>query len=622
MGNAIRAMESIYHIMVLWSNAIDQKDYILQDLKSQFEIYKVFNVHWDKEKFLDNYTVFYAHSQKHLSFSQYRNLLRGKIFHCGDEDFVAIIFKDNAPVFETRKTSSGERKVNTRVFDKKTQYRELTGGGHKVHSSDDAWETNKDLTLMFGLNTEDFIQHYSPSTEVESFEGNCIGVGGYSSIQQLFYVLNNTVQYVVLRNYECLPDEYTVEGHGDIDLLVENKNYIAYLTLARPVFPESYRVYHILNIAGQDIPFDFRNVGDDYYDKSWEESILKNRIFIKSLFYVPCVEDQFYSLMYHAYIQKHEVKQDYIPKLTDLGKALGVDYRDDQELAIKLLDHFLQENKYEYIRPQDKSVVYNVKNLQISDYALRFGSFIKRVDENGTNGYVYQSLVYEKENSFVKIGTPWLIDNEALFLKKLTKYECFPHLISEEFEENMKMIEISRVAGSNFTDFFKDIKHQRKSYICSFIDEAIKVLLILNEHNICHRDFLPSNVLISDVDGRCKVGLIDFGWAIENGGNDVAHPLHLGGYYRAKDRDSDLYTLGSMLMEQWYDLPYIRRIAKVLRSNEALGVSEQKQALMMAMKKMSGLFTPYEELRLFLRRHQRPRMILNALKQKMSKLRG
>lgn len=622
MGNAIRAMESIYHIMVLWSNAIYQKDYILQDLKSQFEIYKVFNVHWDKEKFLDNYTVFYAHSQKHLSFSQYRNLLRGKICHCGDEDFVAIIFKDNAPVFETRKTSSGERKVNTRVFDKKTQYRELTGGGHKVHSSDDAWETNKDLTLMFGLNTEDFIQHYSPSTEIESFEGNCIGVGGYSSIQQLFYVLNNTVQYVVLRNYECLPDEYTVEGHGDIDLLVENKNYIAYLTLARPVFPESYRVYHILNIAGKDIPFDFRNIGDDYYDRIWEENILQNRIFIKSLFYVPCVEDQFYSLMYHAYIQKHEVKQDYIPKLTDFGKVLGVDYRDDLQIAIKLLDHFLQENKYEYIRPHDKSVVYNEKNLQISDYALRFGHFIKRVNEKGDNGYVYQSLVYEKDDSFVKIGTPWLIDNEAHYLRRLEKFDCFPHLISECLQGELKMIEISRVAGSNFTDFFKDINHQRKAYICSFIDEAIKVLLILNEHNICHRDFLPSNVLISDVDGRCKVGLIDFGWAIENGGNDVAHPLHLGGYYRAKDRDSDLYTLGSMLMEQWYDLPYIRRIAKVLRSNEALGVSEQKQALMMAMKKMSGLFTPYEELRLFLRRHQRPRMILNALKQKMSKLRG
>ena len=615
-------MESIYHIMVLWSNAIYQKDFILQDLESQFEIYKVFNVHWDKEKFLDNYTVFYAHSQKHLSFSQYRNLLRGKIFHCGDEDFVAIIFKDNAPVFETRKTSSGERKVNTRVFDKKTQYRKLTGGGHKVHSSDDAWETNKDLTLMFGLNTEDFIQHYSPSAEIESFEGNCIGVGGYSSIQQLFYVLNNTVQYVVLRNYECLPDEYTVEGHGDIDLLVENKNYITYLTLARPVFPESYRVYHILNIGGRDVPFDFRNVGDDYYDRLWEENILQNRIFIKSLFYVPCVEDQFYSLMYHAYIQKREVKQDYIPKLTDFGKALGVDYRDDKELAIQLLDHFLQENKYEYIRPQDKSVVYNVKNLQISDYALRFGSFIKRVDENGTNGYVYQSLVYEKENSFVKIGTPWLIDNEALFLKKLAKYECFPHLISESFEGEQKMIEISRVVGVTFTDFFKDIKHQRKAYIRSFIDEAIKVLLILNEHNICHRDFLPSNILIADVGGRCRVGLIDFGWATENGKNDVAHPLHLGGHYRAKDRDSDLYTLGSMLMEQWYDLPYIKRIAKVLRSNEALEVSQQKLTLMEAKNHISGLFTPYEELRLFLRRHQRPRMIINALRQTKSNLKG
>ena len=181
------------------------------------------------------------------------------------------------------------------------------------------------------------------------------------------------------------------------------------------------------------------------------------------------------------------------------------------------------------------------------------------------------------------------------------------------------MIEISRVAGSNFTDFFKDIKHQRKAYIRSFIDEAIKVLQILNDHNICHRDFLPSNVMIEDVDGRCRVGLIDFGWAIENDSNEVAHPLHLGGNYRAKDRDSDLYTLGSMLMEQWYDLPYIRRLAKVLRSNEVLGEAEQKQALMDAKKKFLTPFTPYDELRLFLRRHQRPRMIINTLKHKFFK---
>ncbi|MDO4200583.1 MAG: hypothetical protein Q4D25_00420 [Bacteroidales bacterium] len=612
-------MNSIYHIMVLWANALCEKDFILRDLESQFTIYKIFHVHWDKDLFLDNYTVFYAHSQKHLSYHQYRNLLKGKISHCGDGDFIAIIFRDDSPIFETRKTSSGERQVNVRVFDKKTQYRELTGGGHKVHSSDDAWETNKDLTLMFGLNTEDFIQHYSLSTEIESYDKNCLGVGGYSSIHQLFYVLNNTVKYVVLRNYECLPDEYTVEGHGDIDLLVEDKNYIAYLTLANPVFPESYRVYHILNIAGKDIPFDFRHVGDNYYDRPWEENILKNRTFIKSLFYVPCLEDQFYSLLYHAYIQKHEVKQDYIPKLNEFGKTLGIDYSNNPNLTISLLDDYLQKHAYEYIRPQDKSVVYNEQNLQLSGYALRFGHFIKRVEETGNNGYVYQSLVYEKTDGFIKIGTPWIIDNESSFLKKLSKYEYFPHLISERNEGKQKLIEISRVVGVNFTDFFRDIKHQRKSYLLSFLDESMKILAVLNGHNICHRDFLPSNIMIADVDGRCQVGLIDFGWAIENDQEEVTHPLHLGGYYRAKDRDSDLYTLSSMLLEQWYDLPYIVRIAKVLRGND-VGTAGQRQMLQEAKKKMSAPFTPYEELRLFLRRHQRPRMLLDAFKRKVKKV--
>ena len=181
-------------------------------------------------------------------------------------------------------------------------------------------------------------------------------------------------------------------------------------------------------------------------------------------------------------------------------------------------------------------------------------------------------------------------------------------------------MEISRVVGRDFTTFFKDIQHQRRGYISTFLEEALDILLILNETNVCHRDFLPSNIIVVEENGRSKVGLIDFGWAIENGKTDIAHPLHLGGHYRAKDRDSDLYTLGSLLLEQWYDLPYIRRIAKVLRSNEVLSVSEQKQALINAKKKISIPFTPYDELRLFLRRHQRPRMIINAVKRKISKM--
>ena len=456
---------SILHILVIWSKGLDYKEEILTDLRKNFDILKVFNCHWDKDKFLQNYMVFYAHSQYHLDSSSFRSLLQNKVNHCGDEDFTVIVLRDDNPHFENRSTSSGIRMVNTRIFDKKTHYRALTGGGHKIHSSDDAWETNHDLTLMFGLNTEDFCRHYTLDGGEANISQNCQGVGGYNSIQHFFYVLNNTIRYVVMRNHECIPHQYTVEGHGDIDLLCDNKNWMAYLTAARPVFEESYRVYHIIYIGGVEVPFDFRYIGDNYYDKPWEEDILQTRVLTRNLFYTPNSENQYYSLLYHAYIQKWQIKEDYLPKLKMYAEAIGQLFNSDSSTTIHQLDTFLRAHHYEYIKPNDLSVVYNIDKLKMSSYALRYGYFIKRVNETGGNGYIYDSLVYEKEDSFVKIGTPWLMDNEALFLKKLAKYKCFPHLISEEVEGSLKMIEISRVAGLNFTDFFKDKASTESIYL-------------------------------------------------------------------------------------------------------------------------------------------------------------
>lgn len=613
-------MNSVYHIMVLWSKALEHKDFVVRDLQnSGFSIYRMFNVHWNKENFLDDYTVFYAHSQKHLPYDQYRSLLAGKIEHCGDGNFLAIILRDDDPVFEKRQTSSGKRLVNTRVFDKKAQYRELCGGGHKVHSSDDAWETNKDLTLMFGLNTEDFLKKYESSDVVGEYEHECVGVGGYKSIYELFYVLNNTVEYVVLRNFECLPDEYTVEGHGDIDLLVEDKNYVRYLTIAKPVFEEDYRVYHEIKIGGCAVPFDFRFIGDNYYDKPWECDVLKNRVMRKSLFYTPDDANLFYTLLYHAYVQKWNVKADYIPKLEGLSRNVGVKYIDEAFAAINLLDTYLFGHGYEYIRPKDKTVVYNEEHLKLSDYALRYGDFIKREDEFGDNGFVYQSYVYEKPDSFVKRGSKWIIENELKYLRQLQSYEGFPKVISVEDDEIGMRMEISRVKGVCFKDFFKDVNHQRKSYVISFIEQCLGILHILNEQSIVHRDFIPQNIMIADVDGRCAVGLIDFGWAVSYKDDKVPCPLSLGGHYYSSQNKSDLYALGSILLEYWYDVRYVRNVANVLRNAKDISKGDNIAVLKKARKKSHACLLVNDELRLFLRRHQRPRMIIDSLKCKIRK---
>lgn len=599
------------HLLIIWSKGLYQKDYIIDSVASSFKIIRIFRIHWDSENFFYNYQTFYAHSLKHLNPKQFTNVINNKIEHCGKDDFIAVIFEDEHPNMQERETSSGKRVVNINVFDKKTEYRELTGGGHRIHSSDNAWETNKDLTLLLGLNTDDFCNKYPESETKEIlFSRNCVGVGGYTSIQQFFYVLNNTIKYCVLRNHECLPDEYTVEGHGDIDLLVEDKNYMFYLTLAKRVFPESYRVYHTIKIAGKEVPFDFRYVGDNYYDQPWEEHIIKHRRLEKKLFYIPNPEDQYYTLLYHAYIQKWEVKEDYLPKLSHCAAKINEVFKPEVNSAINQIDSFLEKNRFEYIRPVDETVVYNIENISKSNYAFRFGQLIKRLNVQDSNGMKYHSRVYEKTDSFVKIGTNWLIRNEAIFLKKLQDTDGFPKVLCESYDSayDESYIEITRAKGASFVSFFSNVNHQRRCYIKSFVLNCIDLIRKLYTQDISHRDFLPANLIIMDNNKRSQVSLIDFGWATEIEHMNDNRPDNLAGLYVSNKNATDSYMLGMFLLDYWYDLPYIHIISKLLRNityEDYLSENILRKKLNRVSLVTKIAFTPYDEWRLLCRRHLR-----------------
>lgn len=612
---------TIVHILVIWSKGQDHKDEILADLQKDFEVLKVFNGHWDKDKFLQNYMVFYAHSQYHLDPDSYKRLLQGKVDHCGDEDFTVVILRDTQPHFEIRHTSSGDRQVNTRMFDKKTQYRALTGGGHKIHSSDDAWETNHDLTLMFGRNTEDFVHHYVLDGGEESFAQNCQGVGGYDTIEQLFYVLNNAIRYVVMRNHECIPDQYTVEGHGDIDLLCENRNWMAYLTGAKKIFPEPYRVYHTIRIGGIEVPFDFRFVGDNYYDLPWQEDILNTRVLQKNLFYTPNPEHQFYSLLYHAYIQKWEVKEDYPPKLMMYAGAIGEIFNADSKSAVQQLDQFLHRHDYEYVRPNDKSVVYNPDHIALSNYALRQGQLLKRLCPQPTDGMKFQSRIYEKENSFIKIGTNWLIDNEVKYLERLSGSPCVPRIIRRDYdqERDETILEISRVPGVDYESYFGDADNQTWGKVRSFIIQSIQLLILLADKGISHRDFLPGNLMISSEGNHCSVSLIDFGWATELGKQNENRPNNLAGWFATQGNTTDSNSFAILLTYYWYDLLFVRVLCRMLYAitdTDTQKTDELKKKYGRVLRVATFFFFPYDLWRLFCRRHQR----VGWLKAKMIRL--
>lgn len=516
----MKEVESVLHIMIIWSKAERFKNQIITELDKEFEIIKTFKIHWEKKYFKKNLSIFYSHSLKDIPLKNARKILTSKQKRVGSDDFYAIVFEDKSPIFQQRKTTSGNRIVNIHVFDKKVAFRKLSGGGSRIHCSDDSWETNKDLTILFGLNANDFLNKFKiHSKEPELFQANCLGTLGYESIEQFFYVLNNTIKYCVLRNHECIPNEYTVEGHGDIDLLVEHKDYAIRLTGAKRVFPQYYRVYHLINIGGKEVPFDFRFVGDNYYDEKWEYDILETRTLRKNLFYTPNALNQYYSLLYHAFIQKPIVKDDYIPKLSSYAFENNLKFEPKIIPSVSQLSDFMYSLNYQFVYPQDKSVYVNKKNI-------RFYQVWKSL--NDTSGIINLSQLYENNSSlsnfiyfkgdldgrkvFVKYGGVGdSCINEFNQARKAYEFNSkhFVEPIALKKDQNSYYIIFEWAESLPVDDYLRQADSHKKDNVKK---QMIEIFETLQKVNIMHRDIRPDNFFI--VDDTLK--LIDFQYAIDN----------------------------------------------------------------------------------------------------------
>lgn len=182
----------------------------------------------------------------------------------------------------------------------------------------------------------------------------------FNNIEEVFIILNqNNVPYLVLRNYEnMLNAEMYVDGHGDIDILCEDSQTIAKLLHCKTNRKDINGLigdgtHYYIYIQGKYVSLDLRHIGDNYYCEKWEYDLLSRREKYK-FFYIPNKMDYFFSLLYHAVLQKRHLSDDYKDRLLQMAQKLNIQLGQASEKEfINQLNIYMKQNGYTYTYSKD-----------------------------------------------------------------------------------------------------------------------------------------------------------------------------------------------------------------------------------------------------------------------------
>lgn len=346
-------------LFLVWSNARGEDDQVLDRVQTLFEVRGVHAIHWTPELFQQSATRFCR--------GRLDPLLRPLLAQRSDEEPLLLITAvDGAPRYDAGAASNGTGPANARFVDVRRELRAWTGS--RVHASVSVAEAARDLVLLLGMDPAAYLtENPRPwNGRIVDVHRDLTGARGWSSPSELFQVLNHTVRYVVMRNFEGLPQSLHVGSHEDVDLLTDDYPGLVGVMNARPNIKciPRWGGPHWVSIAGQDMWFDLRFVGDRYYDPKWAGEIIERRVLHGGGFYAPCPEDYFESLAYHAVVHKPALSPDYRERLTTMARTLGRTGWEPAALAdpvrVKaLLDDILRRRGSRYGRPRDVNVFYN-----------------------------------------------------------------------------------------------------------------------------------------------------------------------------------------------------------------------------------------------------------------------
>ncbi|GAB6859013.1 RIO2 family protein [Microbacterium xylanilyticum] len=339
-------------LIAIWSRARVEEQRILDLVADEFQVLARYEVHWTPERVENNFERLYATGVGLGSF-------KGE--DAGVGPFILVIAEDLDPVYQYRRNVSGFLEVtNVRVARVKRTARELVGG-YSVHSSNGLAEFFRDATLLLGPGRLDaLLARDAPGTPppIEQLNADLVGADGWADFDEVVQVLRRTVEYVVLRNFDGLPG--LLDTDPEIDVLARDQLDFAAVVNAAKVHPDSGAAFRT-TVGGRPVVFDVRWVGDGYLDARWQDRILAHREVPQDAVARPRLDDHFFSLLYHAKIQKPQVKPAYVKLLASLAGELDLpadltDRVTEDGVAAAALDGYLSGSGFIVPQPDDEDV--------------------------------------------------------------------------------------------------------------------------------------------------------------------------------------------------------------------------------------------------------------------------
>lgn len=178
----------------------------------------------------------------------------------------------------------------------------------------------------------------------------------WDNIKDVFHAMESCGAFLVLRNYEELTDDnYYMNGHADIDCLCEDAKKVRKMLQTKKNIMGRGKNHGFVLIHGQLVKFGFFHIGDGYYDAKWEKQMLETRVKHEGDFFVMNEENYFYSLLYHALLQKRKFSDEYRVRLRKMGENFGFNLLSDDDYKSCLFSYLIKEG-YTVEYPEEPNV--------------------------------------------------------------------------------------------------------------------------------------------------------------------------------------------------------------------------------------------------------------------------